>query len=167
MPVNRIPKPTIAASDAELERQYIGGDGWQTVEALGGGCPYLDCSGDEAATLFGPRNVLIVAQEAVALEGSDLYLYAQDVDGHSRAGMEGQLSGLHASVVLAASSADGLKTAGLFLDTEVDSVATLIGEKIGFATGIGITRPSVSLASPTLAADLANALANLGLITLA
>ncbi len=38
MPVNRIPKPTLGfLSDAELERQYFGDAGWQTVEATGGG----------------------------------------------------------------------------------------------------------------------------------
>lgn len=32
MPVTRIPKPTRAHSDAELERQYLSDAGWQTVE---------------------------------------------------------------------------------------------------------------------------------------
>lgn len=37
MPCTRIPKPSIAPSDAELERAYFGGEGWQTVEVTGGG----------------------------------------------------------------------------------------------------------------------------------
>lgn len=142
-------------------------DGTRTqLPGAGDGCAYLTCENESAR--LSTVQVQVVAQ-APADAGGNAYVAVEDPDDETRAACEGLYDDTEgtSSMTLLAQTSGATHSAGVYVEaTEPGEEATvkIAADKLHFDNGAPITRPTFDLSSGT-AADLAQALADLGLIT--
>jgi hypothetical protein len=177
MPVTRIPKPTIAASDAELEVKYLADEGWQTIEVEesgGDGLPSWWSSNTPSKTVTSGGPFVITPEGDadaflvnVATGAAGLDITAADQPGvrFTFDFIDGLALRLGADIPFVVNATGALVIEDAISVDPIGAVQ-ITAESISFSGDVPpTTRPALDLASPTLAADVAQALIDLGLCT--
>jgi len=132
-----------------------------------GGCEYLTCA--DGGARLDARGVQVVASEEED-GSSEVYVAVENPGDETRAAVvvQGDDEAGSSSVNVLAQLDGAAAQAGIYVEAaDADASVKVYADRLHFDNGTPITRPVIDLGSGTLAADVANALADLGLVTLA